>query len=562
MFDVIVVGSGAGALTAALRADVLGAKVLVVEKSEQIGGSSAMSGGIVWIPDNPLMELNGVTDSPETAFTYLDHVVDPFVDRGRLRAFIRHGSEMVRFVQRDTHLRFTPMDSNPDYYQDAPGAQPHSRSLEPVPFDGALLGRDFQQLRPTHVQNLILGRLAFDNKGVLQIFTRAKGWRKLLLKGALEYLTDIPERLRSKRPRRTVVFGNALVGSLLRTLRSRDIPLWLNTPVVELEPGHGVVVEKNGERQRIAARLGVVLASGGFEANQTLRESYLPNPTDTSWSAACVENQGDAIRLGESASAAVDGMDMAWWGPTIKVPGEDNARMLIIEKALPGCCFVGLDGLRFANEAAPYTQVIEDMYHAQEQGRNCIPGFCIFGEHYRRSYPFGPLVPASPWTDRLLPRKYREEFLVKSDTLQGLAEKTGIDLEGLEMTIQKMNQYAATGVDQDHGRGAGLFDRYYGDASISPNPCLARIDPPYYAVKIFPGELGTKGGLVTDESARVLDTNGQPVAGLYATGNCTSSMMGSIYAGGGCTLGPAMTFGYIAANHLMAAADEATLGEH
>jgi 3-oxosteroid 1-dehydrogenase len=305
---------------------------------------------------------------------------------------------------------------------------------------------------------------------------------------------------------------------------------------------------------RIRARKGVVLAAGGFEGNQEMRERYLPNPTRSEWSCANRHNTGDAIRMGQQLGAAVDLMSDAWWGPTTVVPGEEYARMLVIEKSLPGSILVNKAGERFVNEAAPYIDVVNAMHAKDSPEKPCVPAYLVFDAKFRKKYPCGPLLQASQQPDWSLPRELKQGYFKKADTLEGLAAQLGIDASGLAESVRRVNEYARTGDDLDFHRGETVFDRYYGDENVTPNPCLAPIDtPPYYGFEAYPGELGTKGGLQTDAAAQVLNESGKVIAGLYAIGNCSASVMGHTYPGAGSTLGPATTFGYIAARHAMGA---------
>jgi 3-oxosteroid 1-dehydrogenase len=338
---------------------------------------------------------------------------------------------------------------------------------------------------------------------------------------------------------------------LRRSLMDRGVPLWLNTSAHELvvEDGRvvGVVAEREGRRVRIRANKGVILAAGGFEASQSMREKYLPNPTRAEWSCGNHFNTGDAINMGLAVGATLDLMDDAWWGPTTIVPGEPHARMLVIEKSLPGSMLVSKRGERFVNEAAPYIDVVNAMYKRHTPESPCVPAYLVFDATYRKKYPCGPVLQASQQPDRMLPKALRNYFK-KADTLDGLAAQLGVDAAGLKATVAKFNEYARTGTDLDFHRGETVFDRYYGDEKVKPNPCLAPIEtPPFYGLEAYPGELGTKGGLKTDAHARVLRESGEPVPGLYAVGNCSASVMGHSYPGAGSTIGPAMTFGYVAA---------------
>jgi len=344
---------------------------------------------------------------------------------------------------------------------------------------------------------------------------------------------------------------------LRRSLMDRDVPLWLSTPARELvvEEGRvvGVVAERDGRTIRIRAERGVVLAAGGFESDNAMRKQYLPNPTEAEWTTANPGNTGDAIRMGMAVGGAIDLMDDAWWGPTTLVPGESRARMLVIEKGLPGSIFVNRRGERFLNEATPYNDIGKLMYAKHTPESPCVPAYMIFDGTFRKKYPCGPFFPGSQQPDWMLPKNIKEaRYLKKSDTLAGLAAELGIDAAGLIASVEKMNRFARDGKDLDFHRGESLFDRYYGDEKVRPNPCLAPLDtPPYYGIVVYPGDLGTKGGLATDASARVLTKDAAPIDGLYAIGNCSASAMGRTYPGAGGTMGPAMTFGFILANEVM-----------
>lgn len=553
--DILVVGSGAGGMAAAIRAHDLGAKTLLIEKSAYYGGSTAMSGGVVWIPNNDMMASTGIEDSDEEAFTYMKTLTRGRVSEARIKAYITKGREMLRWVMDNTRAQFMAMDVYPDYYPEVPGFKRGSRSCDPLPFDGRLLGEEFQHLRPSHPQVLVFGRLAMTAYEVRKIFQKAPGWIGIFLRTAMEYALDIGQRLKSPRSRRTTL-GNGIVASLRMSMLDRDIPLRRNCGLRELvvEQGRvaGVVAERDGRPWRIRAKRGVVLAAGGFEGNQAMRETWLPGPTRAEWSAANPANTGDVIQAGIDIGAATDFMDEAWWGPTVRAPGEQAARMMIIEKALPGCLFVNQAGKRFTNEAAPYTTVIQDMYASHNAGVETVPGWMVFGRFYRQKYPMGPLLPGANQPDFAVSKKLWDAFIFKADTPEELAAKIGVDAAGLKQSIERMNEFARTGVDEEFAKGGNENDRYYGDESVTPNPCLAPVEAPYYAVQIFPGELGTKGGLLVDEYARVLDTDGAAIHGLYATGNCSSSVTGASYPGAGSTIGPSMTFGYVAVNHALA----------
>jgi 3-oxosteroid 1-dehydrogenase len=556
--DLLIVGSGAGAMTAALAAHDRGARPLIVEKSDRYGGSSAMSGGTFWIPDNHLMAQAGIADSREDAWSYLKGTTRGAVSDERLRAFVQTAPEVLRYLCEHTHLDMDAMTEYADYYPAVAGSKLGGRTVEPKAFDGRVLGDELLRMRDQAVQCLIMGRVGMTAAQARVLLCRTPGWIGLTLKLMLGYWLDLPWRFRSKRDR-TLGMGNALIGMLRRSLMDRGIPLWLEAPLRELvlEDGRvaGGVVERDGARLRVRATRGVILAAGGFEGNQAMRERWLPSPTRAEWSVANPHNTGDAIRMGMELGAAVDLMEDAWWGPTTVVPGEDRARMLVIEKSLPGGILVNARGERFVNEAAPYIDIVNAMYEKHSPDSPCVPCYLIFDAQYRRKYPCGPMLQGSQQPDWALPSRLRRSgYLKRADTLDALAAQAGIEAAGLKASVAKFNEYARSGVDLDFHRGETVFDRYYGDVNVTPNPCLAPIEtPPFYALEAYAGELGTKGGLLTDERARVVREGGEVVPGLYAVGNCSAAVMGHTYPGAGGTLGPAVTFAYIAVRDALGA---------
>jgi 3-oxosteroid 1-dehydrogenase len=328
------------------------------------------------------------------------------------------------------------------------------------------------------------------------------------------------------------------------------VPVWLNTPLTELITETGAVVgvraERDGAPVTLRARAAVVLAAGGFEYNQRMRERYLSGPQSTEWTVGAAENVGDGIVAGQQVGAAVDLMDDAWWGPSVRNP-DGRPFFCLAERAQPGALMVNHAGERFVNESAPYVDVVHRMYEQQAStGVRHIPAYFIMDQRFRDRYLFLGNFPKRP-----IPQKYFDAGIVTAaDTLTGLADKIGVPGAALAATVDRFNGFARVGRDADFGRGDSAYDRYYGDPTVKPNPCLAPLTaPPFYAVEMVPGDLGTKGGLVTDEHARVLDADGTPIPGLYAAGNNSASVMGNDYAGAGATIGPAMVFGYLAATH-------------
>lgn len=553
-YDVVVVGSGGGGMLAACRAADNGLSVLVVEKCEVYGGTTAISGGGIWIPCNHVSEAAGARDSFDEALTYVRACVGENMSETRVHAYLKHGPRMVRYLHDSTRVRFVPLPEYADYFQDKPGAKPGFRSLDPKPFNAAQLGADFARQRPPLAATLVGGRMSMTQTEARKMLGKHRGWFGLALTVMLRYWSDIPWRLRSSKDRR-LTLGAALAGSLRVSLKDRGVPLWLNTPLRDLvqQDGRvsGVIVERHGAPVLIKARRGVILAAGGFEWNQAMRDKYLPQPSLAEWSVTPPHaNTGDAIRAGQAVGAGLDLMQYMWGVPALQVPGAPQAHPLFVERSLPGCVVVNSAGKRFVNENMAYTEFVQVMYRRREEQGGAIPAWLVFDARFRRNYPCGPLFPGSFVPDSRLPEPVRK-IVHRADTLAELADEIGVDADGLSATVVRMNGDAARGVDTEFGKGGNVFDTYYGDVNVKPNPCLAPLDKaPYYALRLIPGDIGTKGGLVTDEHARVLTPAGVVIGGLYAIGNCSAAVMGTSYPGAGATIGPAMTFGMLAADHI------------
>ncbi|MNP02714.1 3-oxosteroid 1-dehydrogenase [compost metagenome] len=400
------------------------------------------------------------------------------------------------------------------------------------------------------------------------LLCRGPGWFGLSLRILWRYWSDLGGRLRSRRDR-FLTLGNALIAALRSSLQDRGVPLWLEAPLQSLIEVDGrvtgVVLQHQGRTLRVKARRGVVIAAGGFERNQAMRSQHHPQPSQAQWSATPPFNSGDGIRAGQELGAATALMEHSWWAPTTYVQGEEKQRALFVERTLPGCVMVDSAGQRFVNEAAPYTDIVYAMYahNAKGQGTS-VPCWMVFDAEFRRKYPCGALLPGYAQPDSRVPEHLRS-YYQKADSIEALAAKIGVDGPGLARTLERFNRNAALGQDPDFHKGESLFDRYYGDPHVQPNPCLAPLlKAPFYAVQVDAGDIGTKGGLLTDVHARVLREDGEPIAGLYAIGNSAASMMGATYPGAGSTIGPAMTFGFLAAEHIhsqSAAASAATARE-
>jgi 3-oxosteroid 1-dehydrogenase len=548
-FDVIVVGSGAGALLAAIRASDEGLKALVIEKTALVGGSSAISGGGIWIPDNHDMPKAGLRDSMDVAFGYVKACAKGLASDDRVLAYVETARHMARYL-RQIGVPYRCMPQYSDYYPAIEGALPGGRTMDPVDFNASKLGLEgLNLMRPTNPGQLIFGRMNINAFQARSMLARERKSKFMLMWIMARYFLDYPWRNKTRRDRR-LTGGQALIGGLLTALRQRKIALWLQTPLESLitENGRvtGVVVQKDGQAVRLQARQAVILGAGGFERNQAMREAHLPQPTDQAWTATPPEaNTGDAIRAGAAVGAQLHLMAHTWGVPTLMVPKEEKFRPLFVERSLPGCMVVNARGERFLNESGPYPEFQQAMFANHASTGGGIPAWIVFDATFRANYPIGPLMPAAAVPDSRLRKSWLNTVYWKGETLQELASQIGVDSAGLVASAARMTEFARTGKDLEFDRGGNVFDRYYGDTNVRPNPNLAPIAKgPFYAMKLHPGDIGTKGGLLTDRDARVLDESGQVVAGLYCVGNNSASVMGPAYPGAGSTLGPAMTFAY------------------
>ena len=540
-------------MTGAIRAKDLGLDVLVVEKSELYGGNTAMSGGVCWVANNPGMAKAGIPDSDDDGLAYLRHITKGEVSDDRLLQYLRESKRVLAYLHEHTHVRYVPLAKYTDYYPEAPGGKAGGRSMDPVPFDGAKLRERLIQLRRPHPQSQILGKFGITAREAQAAI--GVGFRTMLFMAwqMLLYVLRAPKRKRWGRDTKLCA-GNSLMGRLLLSLHDRNIPAWLETSVQELvfdgDRVVGAIVDRQGRRLRIRARRGVLIAAGGFSRNLEMRKHYQRHPIATEWTAGSPSNTGDGIRIGLHAGAALGLMDEAWWTPVSLVPKSPFSWVLVVEKSLPHGLFVNQSGHRFTNEAAPYIDVVHGMYEDAERSAAPNPRwYHVFDATYRRSSIAGPIAPGKVMPDKRLPRRYRDgRYLHRAPTLEALARAIDVPPDALQQTIDRFNANAAKGEDPDYNRGWSAQDRYYGDPRVKPNCALGAIETaPFYAVQIYPGDLGTKGGLLTDGQSRVVREDGKPIEGLYAAGNATASMMGRSYPGAGGTIGPAMTFGFVAA---------------
>ncbi|MFJ1764292.1 3-oxosteroid 1-dehydrogenase [Amycolatopsis sp. NPDC088138] len=549
-FDVVVVGSGAAGMTAALAAAHRGLSVVVLEKAAHFGGSTARSGGGVWVPGNHALRAAGIDEPPERAREYLASIVGDVVPAVRRDTFLAHGPEVLRFVCDHTPLKFRWVRDYSDYHPEAPGGRPGGRSVEPVALDGHLLGDDLAHLEPPYsAPPLGVPITQADYRWLSLLARHPRGAVRLLSLGTQWLVGKV-------RRQRLLAMGQALAAGLRIGLTRANVDVRLNTALLDLQVEGDRVTGVVTSQGTIEARRGVILASGGFEQNLEMREKYQRAPIGTDWTVGAAANTGDGITAGLKLGAALDLMDDAWWGPTLPLTG--GPWFALAERSRPRCVMVDARGERFVNESAPYVEAVHAMYGEGDGPGEHIPTWLVFDQRYKDRYMFTGIGPRQP----LPGRWFKAGIAAKSSSLAGLAEKIGVPAESLEATIQRFNGFARNGVDEDFQRGLSKYDHYYGDPRNKPNPSLGPLDKaPYYAVKIVPGDLGTKGGLRTDEHAQVLREDGSAVPGLYAAGNASAAVMGRTYAGPGATIGPAMVFGYLAATRLAHEDQETTGGE-
>lgn len=544
-YDVVVVGSGAAGMTAALTAAGRGLSCVVVEKAATFGGSAARSGAGIWIPNNSVILSAGVPDTPAKAAAYLAAVAGADVSADRQAAFLAHGPAMLSFVMAHSPLRFRWMEGYSDYYPELPGGLPGGRSVEPDQLDGTVLGAELARLNPPYLA-VPAGMVVFsaDYKWLALAAVSVKGAAvaaECLARGTRAALLG----------QKPLTMGQSLAAGLRAGLLAAQVPVWLNTPLTDLyveeAEVRGAVVTREGVPGLVRARRGVVVGSGGFEHNAAMRAQYQRQPIGTEWTVGAKENTGDGIRAGQRAGGALALMDDAWWGPAIPLPGEPY--FCLAERTLPGGLLVNRAGARFVNEAGPYSDVVHTMYDLDPTAPD-IPAWLVVDQNYRNRYLFKDVAPAfalpADW--------YASGAAHKAWTLDALAASIGVPAAALRATVDRFNALAVRGRDTDFRRGDSAYDHYYTDPAVLPNSCLAPLWlPPYHAFRIVPGDLGTKGGLRTDARARVLRADGSVVRGLYAAGNASAAVMGHSYAGAGSTIGPAMTFGHIAALDLAGA---------
>lgn len=558
--DVLVIGSGAGGLAAAVTAAYHGLRVVVVEKAEVCGGATAWSGGWAWTPGNPLAKADGVDEDREQFRTYLRHRLGKRYDAARVDAFLEAVPHMVGFFEGKTALQFTPGAKIRDIYGKTPGAGTGHRSVGPAPINARRLSKRVQKLlRGQLYETSFLGMGIMAGPDLTKFLSASQGSPAGLVHAAWRVSRHMLDLVTHRRGMQ-LVNGTALVGRLLQSAEDLGVDIRVSTPAVRLlsEGGRvtGAVVRGTEGEYEIRAARGVVLAAGGFPNDVERRRALFPKtPTGREhWTLAPKEANGDGITLGESVGAqfVTDVESPAAWCPVSLVPyanGRVGTFPHIMDRAKPGSIGVRRDGKRFVNEANGYYDYVSALVAATPEGE-AVESWQVADSRFVRKYPLGmakPLpVPLFPYL--------RSGYLKRGRTLEELAAKCGIDPAGLRETVARFNENARRGVDPEFERGETEFNRYGGDPKVGPNPSLAPIEKgPFYAVKVVPGSFGTFAGLAADGRARVLRTDGSAIPGLFVAGNDQASIMGGFYPAGGINLGPALTFGYVAGRELAAA---------
>lgn len=548
-WDVVVVGAGAGGLTAATIAAAEGCSVLLLEQADVVGGTTAISGGMVWIPANHKAAADGRGDSLAAARTYLDRTV-PGANRERLEMFLARGDEALRDLEARTALRLQLVPTYPDYYPDLPGATSGGRVLEPVPFDARALGPAFALLRDPLPEFMLFGGMMISRQDIPHLRRAGKSLRSAVHVGKL-LLRYGWQRLRARRGT-TLYLGNALVARLLRSALDRGVTIRTGVSVRRLATGPNgrvsllEVADAAGRRSWISARRGVVLATGGLSHDAELRRAYVPDRAGTLTATVDPGAAPRGARLAAAVGAQLSPPTQAgaFWVPASTFTRRDGSRGIfphtVTDRAKPGLIAMDSTGRRFANEAVSYHEFVRaQLAHAN----SAIPAWLVCDRHFLWKYGLGKIRPFALSVRADIAAGY----LKCGATLADLARAIGVPERALAQTVHDFNAHAERGEDPEFGRGGNIYQRALGDADQRPNPCVAPLkEPPFYAVAVYPADLGMSAGIVTDANARVLAADGSPIPGLFACGNDMASIMEGAYPGPGITLGPALTFGWLA----------------
>ena len=555
-YDLVIAGSGAAGLASAIIAHSVGLRPIIVEKTDLIGGTSCYSGGVIWVPNSRQNVASGVEDSVERAERYLDSVIDNPHEREARRQYLERGAEAVAYLEQETGPLFYVREINsPDYYPEADGAVSEGRAMTPVTFDGRKLGKHFRDLRAPLPEFTLFGRQMLELMDVYHLLNARRSLKSAFHAGKL-FLRDARDRLiyRGYGRGTRLTGGNALVGQLYLSSLERAIPVLRNAPLVGLikdeQDVRGVEIAHRGERKTIRAEKGVILATGGFPWSEDLRHQYIEQ-VPAGFSATSRESTGDGIAVAIRNGAQFDrkNSEGAFWAPVSFMKRADGsiARFphLMADRAKPGLIAVSKLGQRFCNEADNYHDFVISMTSGLGNGDH-QPVHLLCDADFVRQYAFGAVPPLA--SDRR--RAIRSGYLIEASSIADLAAKTGVDPDALGATVTRNNEDAKQGVDSQFGKGSSAYNRYLGDPAQSPNPCLgAMAKPPYYAIRVHPGDIGTTMGLAANVHSQVLDAQDEPIPGLYACGNDRNSIMAGLYPSGGITIGPALVFAYLAVMH-------------
>jgi succinate dehydrogenase/fumarate reductase flavoprotein subunit len=557
-YDLVVVGSGAAGMAAGVFAAVADRSVLVVERTEYVGGTSALSAATTWVPGNPHSASVNSDDSFENASHFLDSTVGNRSSARLREAFLRAGPDAIATLEAQTDVKFRPYATHPDYEQEHPGATMRGRALEPVPFDGGELGPERARIRPPIPEFTLFGGMMVDRTDIGHLLN-LKNSRASFLHAARILGRYALDRLSGPRGSR-LVMGNALIGRMMLSLNKRGGEIVMETSVKDFVTGprgvEGVVLLSKGGERRVTARLGVVLAAGGFNRGPR-RATMLHEPVPTHSPGApghTGEMQDLAMRLG--ARFGDGNLDNAYWAPVSIRQRPDGSTAVfphfVLDRSKPGTVCVDQTGRRFVNESVSYHLFARAMFEANKT-RPTIPCFIITDARGLQKYGLGMVRMGT----RKIAPYLADGYLVEGATLADLAGKLDMDANVLEETVARMNDFAESGTDTEFGRGTTPYQRVNGDpAAGTKNPTLGPIQTaPFYAVRLYPGDIGAATGLVIDERARVVNASGEPIGGLYACGNEANSIMGGVYPGPGITIGPAITFAYLAVQDALGQTD-------
>ena len=550
-YEVVILGSGAAGMAAAISAASLGARVLVLERTDLLGGTSALSAATTWIPNTDHAASVNPDDSPEAAMGYLDRAVGNRAPRGMRETFVRRGPAMLRALEALPEIKFRVRPFHPDYLYELEGSTACGRALEPLPFDGATLGDDLALIRPPIPEMTILNGMMIDRDDIPHLLKMKKSLRSLIYSVRLVG-SYYAQRMRHGRGTR-LLMGNALIGRFLAAARRLGVDIVTQAQVLDIEPqddgGQRLVL---ADGRTVLATKGVILASGGFGRHPVKRVEMLPSPTPA-YSPAAPGHTGELhdIVLGMGAHYSDTAAQTCYWAPVSVRNRADGTTAVfphfVLDRSKPGIVSVGRDGLRFVNESRSYHEFVSAMF-AANTGNSHIPAFLIADSVTVKKYGLGMVRPG----EKTLTPHLSDGYLVSAPTLAELAAKLDIQAAGLTTTVERMNQFARTGVDEDFHRGKTVYERGNGDPTVGPNPTLGTLKTgPFYAVRLYPGDIGAATGLMTNEKAQLIRRDGSVIDGLFACGADMNSIMGGVYPGPGITIGPGIVFGSIAAHTAM-----------